>query len=48
MPSSYTSLIYHIIFSTKHRKPLLDDTLRENVYAQISGIIRNKEGQLIE
>ncbi len=48
MPSSYTSLNYHIVFSTKHRKPLLVDAIREDVYKYIAGIIQNKEGQLIE
>ncbi len=48
MPSSYTCLNYHIVFSTKHRKPLLIDLLRTDVYKQIGGIIQNKDGQLIE
>lgn len=48
MPSSFTSLTYHIIFSTKHRKPLLVDGIRAETYRYIGGIIHNKGGQLIE
>jgi putative transposase len=48
MPSSYTSLYYHIVFSTKHRKPLLVDSIRTGLYKYIAGIIENKEGRLIE
>ncbi len=48
MPSSYTSLNYHIVFSTKYRKRLLVDSIREDVYKYIAGIIHNKNGQLIE
>jgi hypothetical protein len=27
MGSSLTRLLYHIVFSTKHREPLIDETL---------------------
>ena len=48
MPSSYTSLVYHIVFSTKYRKPSLTDLIRLETYKYIGGIIANKKGQLLE
>jgi len=40
MPSTYLSLHYHIIFSTKERRPYLDDTLRVRVHGYMGGILR--------
>lgn len=44
MSSSYTNLIYHIIFSTKDRQPLLRDDLQERLYEYIGGTIRGQGG----
>ena len=46
--STYTSLTYHAIFSTKYRIPRIDETLKDDLYAYIGGIIRGEEGQLLE
>ena len=48
MPSSFTSLTYHIVFSTKFRKRWLTDNLRNDLYVYLLGIIANKGGQLLE
>jgi putative transposase len=48
MPSSHTSLTYHIVFSTKFRKPWLTDALRDELYVYLLGIIANKGGRLLE
>jgi REP element-mobilizing transposase RayT len=48
MASTYTSLAYHIIFSTKYRKPTLTDAIRDETCRYIAGIIANKQGQLLE
>lgn len=48
MPSSYHNLLYHIVFSTKYRKPLLTTDIRSELFGYISGIITNKKGQLLE
>jgi REP element-mobilizing transposase RayT len=48
MPSAYTSLTYHIVFSTKYHKPRLTDAIRAETYSYIGGIIANKRGQAIE
>ena len=46
--STYTSLTYHIIFSTKYRKPRIDAALRDDLFAYIGGMIRGEKGHLIE
>ncbi len=47
MPSSYTCLRYHLIWSTKHREPLLTDEVRDRLFAYIGGILRNHNGVLL-
>ena len=46
--STYTSLTYHIIFSTKYRSPSIDPALTDDLYPYIGGIIRGEKGQLLE
>ena len=40
MPQSYVNLIYHIVFSTKERKPLITDVYQTRLYEYIGGTIR--------
>ena len=47
MGDTYTNLIYHIIFSTKARLPLITSNLQEELYKYIGGIIRGENGILI-
>lgn len=47
MPSSYACLRYHLIWSTKHREPLLTDPICDRLYQYIGGILRNKDGVLL-
>jgi REP element-mobilizing transposase RayT len=44
MGQSFTNLIYHIVFSTKNRKPLITDSVRDRLYEYCGGIIRNQGG----
>lgn len=46
MPSSYISLWYHIVFSTKGRMPVLDAVLRERLFPYFGGIVRSERGLL--
>jgi REP element-mobilizing transposase RayT len=48
MANTYTQLIYHIVFSTKNRKPLIHQSLQKDLYSYIGGIIRNANAILIE
>ena len=45
---SYSKLIYHIVFSTKHRQPSIREVVRERLYEYIGGTIRCLKGNLIE
>ena len=42
MPDTYTQLYIHIIFSVKERTPLIKDSFRKELFADIGGIIKNK------
>ncbi|WP_455591273.1 IS200/IS605 family transposase [Bacteroides sp.] len=44
--STYTQIIYHIVFSTKNREKTLTTKDREHLYKYIWGFIRNKKCQL--
>ncbi len=48
MPGTYSKLIYHVIFSTKHREPLIAPRCREELYPSIAGIVRAQDGTLFE
>lgn len=48
MAQSYTNLIYHIVFSTKNREPLITNETQPRLYEYLGGIIRNKGGILLE
>ena len=44
MPQSFTNLIYHIVFSTKNRQPLITDDVKSRLYDYIGGTIRGTGG----
>ncbi len=44
MSSSYTNLLYHIVFSTKDRQPLIAADYQERLYEYIGGTIRGLGG----
>lgn len=45
MPSTHQQLIYHVVFSTKNRKPyLVKEDHRAEVFAYMAGIAKNLEG----
>jgi putative transposase len=45
---SFTQLNYHIVFSTKHRRPAIDVDLQSRLYEYLGGTIRSRKGQSIE
>ena len=47
MPSSYTCLRYHLIWSTKHREPLITDEIRDRLFQYMGGILRGHGGKLL-
>jgi len=42
MAGTFTSLHYHLIFSTKNRAPLIKERHRERLYEYIGGVIRSE------
>ena len=45
--STFTNLLYHIVFSTKYRKPLINLAWQDELYGYIGGIVRNENGTLL-
>ncbi|HUY92431.1 MAG TPA: IS200/IS605 family transposase [Pirellulales bacterium] len=48
MAHTFTNLLYHIVFSTKEREPLIRDTWKSELYAYLGGIVRNERGILLQ
>ncbi|MEZ5424740.1 MAG: IS200/IS605 family transposase [Pyrinomonadaceae bacterium] len=44
MPSTHTSLHFHIVFSTKNRLPLIEAVWRKDLYGYLGGIVKNQNG----
>ena len=44
MSQSFTNLLYHIIFSTKERRPLITSAYEPRLYQYIGGIIKGTGG----
>jgi putative transposase len=44
MPSTHASLHYHLIFSTKDRRPLIATALRPRLHAYLGGIVKGLGG----
>jgi REP element-mobilizing transposase RayT len=47
MRDTYSKLDYHLVFSTKNRVPLIQDTFRDALYAYMGGILRGNGGVLL-
>ena len=48
MSDSYTNLLYHIVFSTKDRRPLITSQCETQLYNYIGGTIRGLGGIFLE
>jgi REP element-mobilizing transposase RayT len=48
MASTFTSLTYHVVFSTKYRKNRITPALQEELYKYIGGVVREQKGVLLE
>jgi putative transposase len=44
MAQSYTNLIYHLVFSTKNREPIIVEPMKSRLYDYIGGTIRKLGG----
>ena len=47
MPNTYTSLIYHIVFGTKHQARLITAEIAPHLYAYMGGIISHLDGRYL-
>jgi REP element-mobilizing transposase RayT len=47
MPNTYTNLLFHIVYSTKYRKPLIQADWQDELYGYMGGIIRDEKGILL-
>ena len=44
MSKSYTALLYHLVFSTRDRRPWLVDAIRPRVHEYLGGVVRGEGG----
>ena len=47
MAHSYTSLLVHVVFATKDRRPSLDAALEDRLFPYLGGIVRDLQGTLL-
>jgi REP element-mobilizing transposase RayT len=48
VPGTYSQLLLHIVFSTKHRESWITSDIRQRLYPYIGGIIRTEKGVLYD
>ena len=48
MGSTLTNLIYHVVFSTRTREPLIQTQIEGELYRYMGGIIKGESGVLIQ
>jgi len=45
--STFTNLLFHIVYSTKYRKPMIQSAWEDELYGNVGGIIRGHKGTLL-
>ena len=48
MPGTYSQVLLHVVFSTKHREKWISAQVAERLYPYIGGIIRAEKGTLLD
>jgi REP element-mobilizing transposase RayT len=48
MPSTYSNLIYHIVFATKSRAPLIEAEWMDRLHRYLAGTVTAMEGKALE
>jgi REP element-mobilizing transposase RayT len=48
MAGTYTKLYYHIVFSTKHRRPLITPNIENDLHRYLQGVVEGIGGTPIE
>ncbi|HEX4610106.1 MAG TPA: IS200/IS605 family transposase [Urbifossiella sp.] len=47
MPQSHTRLLYHLVFCTRRREPLIAEPWASELYAVFGGIVRDRRGDML-
>jgi putative transposase len=47
MSHSFSLLLYHVVFSTQYRVPVISPPLREELYPYLEGMVRDQRGDLL-
>jgi putative transposase len=48
MPGTYSQILLHIVFSTKHRHPWITPDVADRLYPYMGGIVRAEKGVLYD
>jgi REP element-mobilizing transposase RayT len=48
MPGTYSQILLHIVFSTKHREPWITPDIVERLYPYMGGLVRAEKGLLYD
>lgn len=48
MPGTYSQLLLHVVFSTKHRQPWITAEIAGKLYPYLGGIVRGEKGVLYD
>ena len=48
MPGTYSQILLHCVYSTKHREPWITPDIAERLYPFIGGIVRDEKGVLYD
>jgi putative transposase len=43
----FTNLLFHIVYSTKYRKPTIEKSWQDELYGDVGGVIRENKGSLL-
>lgn len=46
--STFTNLLFHIVYSTKYRKPAIRLEWQDDLYGYLGGILRDQKGTLLK
>ena len=47
IPGTFTRLLYHVVFSTKHRANLIAPELQAHLYDYLGGIVHGERGRKV-
>ena len=48
MSGAYTNLLYHLVFSTKNRRPLISERMRKRLFDYMEGIVRGENAEPLQ